>query len=228
MHLPLRALVVTLLIGLVACGGGSDGPLLSDPPGSDPFPLAAGAEWEYAFASNSGAAGRVVWRLFDLAVTGDDATFKWGETAATAVAFERSATEIRELPAADPAPLWAGLGPITVMRLPLTAGDRWTAVDARVRVDDGTGQGVDWQVTITFEVRALAEAQTRLGTFRGAFEVVRSETYQPLSGLSAATRVSVDRIVPGIGLVGREQSETPAGGVRPHLSIYELVAYRAP
>jgi hypothetical protein len=227
MSMTRRATLATFAMGLMSCGGGSSNDEPQAPPGSDPLPLSAGTEWEFDLVTSSGGGTmRVVWRLFDLRAQGDQTTFRLGADASTAVPYLRTPTELRELPFVSEGTPPAWMEPLTVLRFPLTLGDRWTAVDKPVRVDDGNGTAIEWTMRITFHVRSRGVVHTPQGTYRDAYEVVRSEVYQHPSFPQPGTTVTIDWIVPGIGVVRRDTSSIALGGVRPHLYSWALVGYR--
>lgn len=225
----LSSLVAALIIVLAGCGGGGAGEDKVIPPnGTDPFPLAVGNRWamqyhdsrfppadsSYAVAGTAdvdGEKGYVLRRSYGTATT--DGTYRHSDSG-----------------------VWLQRGDgtsIQTLRLPLTVGDQWTQLDQVVDTGydvDGNGHNEVETALEQVTVDRVETVTTPAGTFAGAIVVSKTGDWEfkdPASGdvYDFSTLLTREWFVPGVGVVRREVSGIPWGGIRDYGWTEVLVSY---
>jgi len=206
-----------LTLALVACGGGGGGdggnadpssgagttPPTVTPATADYFPLAVGDGWSYSD-------GSMVRVIANVLVAGQSAIqIRSSDGGATIDEYyQKSSSAVTLVPGDDADAFTAALGPVTLMRLPVRAGDSYVAVDRNLdgRFDvDGDGRAdnlsVHAEVSVV-EIVALATASGTLADTAHLRTVLTQTTRSSANGqLTRHTVTSDDWYAPGIGPV---------------------------
>jgi hypothetical protein len=223
--------VVASALLLTACGGGGD----SKPLGTDPFPLTIGDRWDLSVQEDfsSYAANRQVTgtRMVD----GAEARVvqvKRDSSATTEELYIRTATEVRMVPPEDAPDVIKALGPLTIMKLPLTNGQQWTQYDVMVPGSfdlDGDDLPEPYHEVVMTSVSGPLTVAVPAGTFTNAYEVATKSEATLIGTLHGDTwsslSVTHDWYVPGIGLVKRLNQVTPEDGPRTRTRDERLTTY---
>ncbi len=238
-----RAALLAALLALGACGGGDEPP---DPwaTGREALPLKVGDQWRLRSAQTAGT----VWVESErtMAVPARRATAEGTEITAAGwrpqflddtalpLLLTPSGDLVRRPTARDSA-FQQAIGARVLLRLPLTAGDRWVQVDAEVPIDrdaDLDGQPDRFHVRAEVTVEAGPPLDLPAGRTPPTLLVTTTETQEDLS-LPADQRVQQrivvsDRlwIVPGVGPVQRGTSAYGGSILRPPQATDQLLALR--
>ena len=219
---------------LASCGGGGGGSEATSPEqgGSsaqaDYFPLAVGSRWSY---SSEGSSTHYRVTASDVANGRSVVTLAALDAEArSTLVYERAGNEIIAVPQPDDGALSMAIGPLTMLRLPLVAGDSYTAVD-RTRaalIDlDGDNRADDVGVKVDVRVVGLQALSTPAGAFEQVAQVRTSFTLTVRATSTGRTVTTTstqdDYYAPDIGLVRSvEQASATAG--TPEV-VRTLVAY---
>ena len=223
--------VATAALLLAACGGGGD----SKPLGTDPFPLTVGDRWDlsvYEDFSSYAATRQVTGTRMVDGVEAHVVQVKRGSSATTEELYIRTDTEVRMVPSDDAPDVIKALGPLTIMKLPLTNGQQWTQYDVMVPGSfdaDGDGLPDPYHEVVTISVNGPLTVAVPAGTFNNAYEVVTASEDTLIGTLHGDTwsslSVTHDSYVPGIGLVKRLNQVTPEDGPRTHTRDERLTTF---
>lgn len=250
---------VSLAALLSACGGGGDAADPADPAtqtdpadetgaaadnqgvgtdslhgtgGTEYFPLGLGNQWVYRTADEGLLKFRVTARErvdeIDTTVVSHNVP---GYPAYEQVRFALDGRALRQVPGADAGAVLRALGPLDVMRFPLTPGERFVQVDRTV--DSGVdvdGDGRTDALSIRSEVTMLGFTLARVDTAlfpRTAH--LRTQIVQSIVGSSSGVTSTLtatldDWYAPGVGLV-RSRGLYREGDAVQNTS-QSLVAYR--
>jgi Bacterial Ig-like domain/FG-GAP-like repeat len=219
---------------LASCGGGGGGGETTSPePGvegsqADYFPLAVGNRWTY---SNEGSSSH--YRVTASTLSNGRNVVTMASLDAderSNLVYERVGNEIISVPQPADGALLVAVGPLTMLKLPLVAGDSYTAVDRRLAalVDlDGDNQADDVSVKIDVSVVGLQPLATPAGAFERVALVRTSFTLNvrlAATGRTVTTSSSQDDYyAPDIGLVRSVQHASISAGT-PEV-VRTLVAY---
>ena len=228
----LTAFLLAPLLTLSACGGGDDPP---DPyaTGREALPLKVGDQWRF----RSGQSAGTVWveseRTMTVTarsptaegtvVTVDGWRFQFLDGASLPLLLTPAGELVRR-PTAQDSAFQQAIGARVLLRLPLTAGDRWTQVDAEVPIDrdaDLDGQPDRFHVVAQVTVEATPPLDLPAGRTPPTLMVTTTETQEDLTlpaEQRAAMRTTViDRlwIVPGVGPVQRSTATSGGTILRP-------------
>lgn len=230
-HLGWISFASLLLLG--GCGGGSDD--TAHPTGTDPFPLSVGNRWDME-VNDSRSLG--IWTdevSGTVPADGSTAFVMSKSISATKrdTPYLHTDTAVWRLPPLDATPEELARGPILVLKLPVVVGDRWTQVDEVV----DTGYDVDNngynEVETTFQyarVDKVETVETPAGKFEGAFVVTTSDSWtfsdpETKYEYDFSHFTTTEWYVPGVGVVRREVSGIPAGGIRNYSRTEVLKSY---
>lgn len=217
---------------LAACGGGED-----RPQGTDPFPLSVGDRWDLQVSDTSMSNYTERRRVSGTAVVdGADVTVvqvqPLGGGTLVEEYFQRTGSEVRRLPPSNANDLQLAIGPVVIMKLPLTDGQQWTQYDTMVAgTYDWDGDGIvdpihEYAQT---HVHGPTQVSTPAGTFDNAYEVTTGALETMVGTRNGDTEwtstVTKDVYVPGIGLVQRYRNVTPQWGPRSYIRNDTLTGY---
>ena len=217
---------------IAACGGGEDRPR-----GTDPFPLSVGDHWELQVTDTSMSNYTETRRVTGTAVVdGADVTIvqvqPLGGGTRVEEYYQRTASEVRRLPPSNASDLELAIGPVVIMKLPLTDGQQWTQYDTMVAGTydwDGDGFVDPIHEYADTHVQGPMSVSTPVGTFHNAYEVTTGALETMIGTLNGDTvwtsTVTKDVYVPGIGVVQRYRNVTPQDGPRSHIRNDVLTGY---
>lgn len=205
----LQHLVAAAMAGLLAaCGGGGGGAADSQsgsaaPATADYFPLEVGSGWSYGDGSTARVLGSVLLGGQQaIQIRTDDGNGTIDEY------YQKTDSAVTVLPGGDADELSTALGPLTLLRLPLRAGDRYVALDRNLngRFDlDGDGRADDLSVRSEVSVIDMATLVTAAGSLPNTAHVrtVLTQTVRSSATgqLGTTTLTSDDWYAPGIGPV---------------------------
>jgi hypothetical protein len=226
-----RAFLAAMLLALlVGCGDGEDSGAPKPPPGTDPLPLQMGASWTYDVVSLGAGPPTVSRRSAQVTLVesvGGWPTYTVSGAWPLPPRLQRTATEIRVMPADTDSTFERAIGPYTLLRLPPVVGETWTVVDGVVSVpSDSGGAPVDWTVSLKLNVAGRVVVQTGLGNFSDAIVLTSTMSYGTGGSTLPGSTNRTFLIVPGIGIVRATVTGWPFGGVRPSETTFELTDYR--
>jgi hypothetical protein len=215
------ALIGAVTLKLAACGGGgggggesgtgtgapTDGGSTGAQAGADYYPLAVGDRWLYA---DTGGLKTTVRVTGTQAVGGGTALVVQtaDNTGISNDLYLRTASAVMALPAVDADPITAAIGPVPLLRLPITAGDRWVLIDKSLNAVedlDGDGRADTLAVHAEATVIGFESLTTAAGTYTQVAHVqtvITQTAALTLSGQSVTvTTTSDDWYAPDIGPV---------------------------
>lgn len=222
---------------LTGCGGGTaDDPLDT---GREALPLRAGDQWHYANTYSVGTmlldAERDMQVLSQAEEAGGTAYVLSGwrlhSLPDAAVSLLRTPTTLVRRPGADDPAYEQAIGDRVLLRLPLTTGDRWTQVDARVPV---VKDGLDDWLLVKAEVAVEDGGPVDLpqGRVRATWRVTTTETQDfesvpPQYADHMRIRLTDTLwIAPGLGMVARSLTIWPAAAIHPYVNGDRLLSWK--
>jgi hypothetical protein len=212
-----------LALLVAACGGGGggstpDGGTTGPLAGADYFPLAVGDRWLYSDGSGLKSTVRVTGTQI---VSGGTALVVQtvDSTGTTNDLYLRTATSVTLVPAADADPLTAAFGPLTILHLPVAAGDHWVLVDKSLGALadlDGDGRADLLSVHAEATVIGFESLLTAAGPYTQVAHVqtvlTQTATLTATGKTVTVTSTSDDWYAPDIGPVRNLSGSSDPGG----------------
>jgi hypothetical protein len=235
------ALVLSMLLSVVACGGGGgSGESTTEIPAADYFPLSVGSHWSYTelglgqgavvhvdrAAVVDGRSGAILRTTYS-PVLGD-----WFVDGTNEGFYSVSAAGLTFVPVSGSSPIELLFGTSDVFRLPMHVGDSFVQYEATFNdVDDLDGDGRRERLSVrsTVKVIGLEDVTVPAGTFSGSLRLRNVITQKlTLSDNDRTVEVATtadDWFAPNVGLV-RTVLETLSGSEVLERGERVLVAYR--
>jgi hypothetical protein len=219
---------------LAACGGDSG----SASDSTDPMPLSVGNRWVYDLTYTYGIESQ---GTSTYEVTGSQSID--GRTAYIVhddffqqerdTAYVPDDSSLLRYPSSDATDDEGADGALSILQLPLHAGDTWTSLDKTLDTGfDVDGDGVNEVETVNLHSRvdATESIRTPLGNFDSAYPVISHYQRQIVNPVTqeiydTAFKAKSEWYVLGVGVVRREVSEEPYGGWRDFHSVELLTAF---
>lgn len=221
------------LATLAACGGGDRA---SD--STDPMPLSVGNRWVYDYTYTYGVNmhGTTTYEVIGRQsidgrtayIVHDDAFPQERETA-----YARDDDSWLRYPPSDATADEAADGALSILQLPLRAGESWTSIDRTLDTGyDMDGDGVHEVETVNLHsrVEATESVRTPLGIFDSAYPVVSHYQRQIVNPVTQEVYDTTYTFmsqwyVLGVGVVRREVSRQPYGQWRDFHSTEVLTSF---
>ena len=230
-----RLAAVVLAIGLASCGGGGGGGSSGGAPeqpadlsGRHFLPAAVGDRWLY---TDSGGANPVFVKVSgSQTVDGQTGATVHSDDGAGDALLVEDAQGVKQIPLVGNDSLTTLIGPLQLLRYPLTLGDTYTNVSKSLGtvIDfDGDGVGDATSVQGTVEVIAVETVNTPVGTLVGCLHTRTTTVFTIQLSVQrrslTLTQTVNDWLAPGIGLV-RSQQQLSADGTSDTFTR-EIAAY---
>lgn len=245
MHLSARrtlwkfTAILLVLLGLGSCG--DDSPQYRFDTGREALPLRTGDLWRYRTASSASTVmieSERDMRVMSQATDAGGTTYvvsgwRFQDLPDTAVTLLRTPDALVRRPSPNDDAFQQAVGDRVLLRLPLTAGDRWTQVDRRVQlaVDRDLDGENDWvRVRTDVAVRDGGPLDLPAGRVLATWLVTTTETIDfesvpPELADSYRTRsTELLWIAQGVGPVARSWTLWGAGAMRPTVSEDQLLS----
>lgn len=207
----LHHLVAAAMAGLLAgCGGGGGGGGATDaqsgsapPATADYFPLDVGSGWSYGDGSTARVLGSVLLGGQQaVQIRTDDGNGTVDEY------YQKTDSAVTVVPGGDADDLSTAVGPVTLLRLPLRAGDKYVSIDRNLdgRFDlDGDGLADNLSVRSEVSVIDIATLVTASGSMPNTAHVRTVLTQTARSSATGQTGTTIltsdDWYAPGVGPV---------------------------
>jgi hypothetical protein len=219
-HLGSICFASLLLLG--GCGGGSEDS--TQPKGTDPFPLSVGNRWDMEVNDMRWSLGTWTDEVSGTRPSDGSTTYVMSKTISATkrdTPYLHTDTGVWRLPPLDATPDELEQGPILILKLPMVVGDRWTQVDKIVDTGNDVDNNGHNEIETTFRyarVDRVETVDTPAGKFDGAFVVTTSDSWtfsdpETKYEYDFSHFTTTEWYVPGVGVVRREVTGIPAGGI---------------